>query len=180
MENHASLFAIAPRIFRVPENDPLLAPEAKEPATEVLEALASPLGTDGLPFIVTNWDHLSDSGSGVACPVTLDVLASWVKEKGSLVKIKTQAEIFGAFTTKDGSRREDAVQTVNALVLDCDGGGDWEQLHSALSKLGFGFLLYQSPSHTPELPKWRCLIPFDRPFEVRTPDDRARWKICTL
>ena len=178
MKTYAELFSIAPKTLSDPKDvlgDPLLAPAAYEPATEALGALTGQLDTAGLEFAVTNWDHLIDSHPGTESLVTLDSLADWLTEEGTLVKGKKNAEIFGVYTSRDGSRREDAVGIITALVLDCDGTGDWCPLQVVLKQAGFGHLLYRSPSHTPECPKWRCLLPFDKPYDVDTLG-RARWE----
>lgn len=50
-----------------------------------------------------------------------------------------------------------------AVPLDCDGSGDWHALLGVLDLAGAAYLAYRSGGHTPDLPKWRVVLPLSAP-----------------
>ena len=68
---------------------------------------------------------------------------------------------FGAVTTAKGSLRHDAnVLSVTGIEADYDGEKiSVDDAIETLEKAGVGALLYTSPSHEPDKPRWRVLCP---------------------
>jgi len=77
---------------------------------------------------------------------------------------------FGDMATDKGSLRHDAnVVEVTGGEIDYDGevhGIDYAA--QKLREAGIHALLYTSPSHTEDSPRWRCLLPFATPFKGDT------------
>ena len=71
-----------------------------------------------------------------------------------------------------GYRNNVSTVAVTALALDCDGAGDWHTLLAELDHQGVAYLAYRSGGHTPELPKWRIVLPFSTPYVVNHSDSR--------
>jgi hypothetical protein len=93
-------------------------------------------------------------------------------EKAAMPLIKLAR--FGAKRTVKGSLRHDA----NILVVTgVEGDYDGEQIaldeaKDALARAGIASVLFTSPSHTPEKPRWRVLVPLSREYP---PTERARF-----
>jgi hypothetical protein len=80
---------------------------------------------------------------------------------------------FGAARTAAGSLRHDA----NILTVSgCEGDYDGEEMpiteaQQRLDDAGCAYMIYTSPSHTLDRPRWRVLMPFSRELP---PGERAR------
>ena len=80
--------------------------------------------------------------------------------------------IFGDIRTDANSLRHNSnVLTVTGIEADYDGGAmPFEEAVTLVTEAGLQALVYTSPSHTPEVPRWRVLCPFstELPPEQRT------------
>ena len=65
---------------------------------------------------------------------------------------------------RDGHRCKLSTQQVDALVYDCDGTGDYQQIVTYCQTHQIAFCVYESPSYTPQTPKWRLVLPLSLPF----------------
>jgi hypothetical protein len=74
-------------------------------------------------------------------------------------------------------RLAENVEAVTAFVVDLDTGLTEEgldELVEALKATGLEFWWWQTHSHTPEVAKGRLLIPFHRPFPLKSPEQWSR------
>jgi RecA-family ATPase len=80
---------------------------------------------------------------------------------------------FGAVTTAHGSLRHDAnVLAITGIEADYDGEQiSVDQAIELLQKAGIEALIYTSPSHEPDRPRWRVLAPL---AEAASPAERRR------
>jgi hypothetical protein len=87
-----------------------------------------------------------------------------VKHELPLIKLAT----FGTIKTEKGSRRHDAnVIKVSGLELDYDGGKvPLAEAAARLRAAGVEAVLYTTPSHRLEAPRWRALLPLSRPHSL--------------
>jgi AAA domain len=107
---------------------------------------------------------------------TLDELAAFIhstvgKSKDELPLVKFA--LFGNVKTADGCLRNDSnVLSVTGVEADYDSGVmSFEEAVAIADKAGVYTLVYTSPSHTPERPRWRILAPFS---EALPPEERDR------
>jgi hypothetical protein len=108
--------------------------------------------------------------------VTVDDLTAMLRdtsapEKSALPWLKLAR--FGAARTARGSLRHDRnVIAISGVEADYDGGEvPFDDAVDIAAKAGLLAILYTSPSHTPERPRWRILAPASREYP---PADRAR------
>jgi hypothetical protein len=105
----------------------------------------------------------------------LESLASDQESLDSLIKQeKDRVGLFSPVRYLPDTRRAKAnVETVTALVLDSDDGG---ALADAIAQLdGYEALIYTTHSHTPELPRFRVVIPLAAPLDVSSEEARQRY-----
>lgn len=76
---------------------------------------------------------------------------------------KESAPLWSPCTFKNGTRLEADAVEVSALVYDFDNG----RADIPLAKVGVTHVWHTSASHTPEAPKWRLIIPLDRPVPAK-------------
>lgn len=90
--------------------------------------------------------------------------------KGMLPWLKLAT--FGEARTTSGSlRHNDNVHTIHGVEADYDGESlTIDRARQILGNAGVACMLYASPSHTAERPRWRVLAPTSRPMQ---PADRA-------
>ena len=83
------------------------------------------------------------------------------------------AQFSGEKTSKGSLRHDGAVVAVFGVEGDYDGGEvtPHEAIHR-LERAGIRAIVYTSPSHTEERPRWRVLAPFS---EARSPETRAAY-----
>ncbi len=107
----------------------------------------------------------------------LEGLAPLIAQAVAESKNRLPLFVLGAFM---GSRSAANLETVEGIVGDYDAGDiplDW-----ALARLidsGLHGLLYSTPRHTDQKPKWRLVLPFSRPLG---PDDQKRMgaRLCRV
>ena len=81
---------------------------------------------------------------------------------------------FGTNATSKGSLRHDA-NMINITGVEVDYDGEemsFEDARLILEEAGVDCIIYTSPSHTPEKPRWRVLAPLSRPHR---PHERAKF-----
>lgn len=85
------------------------------------------------------------------------------KQDCPLIKLAT----FGDLRSAKGSLRHSAnILTVSGVELDYDSGVVSPRVAADLLELsGIEALIYTSPSHTPDAPRWRVLAPLSREYE---------------
>lgn len=82
--------------------------------------------------------------------------------------------VFGNHRTAKGSLRSDN-NLLEVFGIECDYDGGEVALAEAASKLGSAGVeacLYTTPSHTPEKPRWRVLVPLSKGY---APSERSRF-----
>ena len=127
-----------------------------------------------LAFDVTFFpDHAAMSKK--AARYTLRVLAELIQNTSAIRKDALpwlKLARFGDRLSPKGSLRHDAnVIAVAGLEADYDGAEmTFEEAHDVLEKQGLAALLYTSPSHAEDTPRWRVLCPLS---EEMAPDRRA-------
>lgn len=87
-------------------------------------------------------------------------------EWAQLVFPKGQGPVYNPTTNAQGYRNNARTQAMHALHLDADGVGDWWALLQILRELHLACLIHRSGGHTPELPKWRIVLPLARPYFI--------------
>jgi hypothetical protein len=107
-------------------------------------------------------------GSLAQLAVWLSGITAPVKTRLPLIKLAT----FGNVTTAKGCYRNDGnVVAIYGVEIDYD--GEQVAFEEACSRLeGVAAICYTSPSHTPDKPRWRVLLPFAR---ERLPRERTGW-----
>jgi hypothetical protein len=85
--------------------------------------------------------------------------------------------VFGHQVTPNGSLRHDAnVLSVSGVEGDYDGGQvPIQQAAAVLEQAGIEALLYTTPSHTEEAPRWRILAPLS---DEAPPERRIHFVAC--
>ena len=97
--------------------------------------------------------------------LTTLILTTTAAEKGALPWIKLAT--FGDRRTDKGSLRHDAnVLSITGIEADYDAATmSYDEAHERLVKAGLAAILYTSPSHTEDTPRWRVLCPVSCPME---------------
>lgn len=99
--------------------------------------------------------------TGVHVQETWPGFVRWVSHPA--ITLAKEAE--GGFTLatlRDGVRRKTHVISVTALAVDHDeGSATAVKAHESLA--GFAHVVFTTHSHTTERPRWRAVVPFDRP-----------------
>lgn len=92
------------------------------------------------------------------------ILNASAREKSKLPWLKLAA--FGNQRSVNGSLRHDAnVTEITGIELDYDDGNiAFEDALKAANELGISGLVYTSPSHTPDAPRWRILALTSQPL----------------
>jgi hypothetical protein len=99
--------------------------------------------------------------TGIHVPETWPGFVRWVSHP--VVTAAKEAE--GGFTLatlRDGIRRKSHVVSVTALAVDHDEGtATAAKAHASLTS--FAHVVFTTHSHTTDRPRWRAVVPFDRP-----------------
>ena len=156
----------------------LLAPAVIELSRAALVAARGPLLDGSEPFVATMWpDGRQDTYGGRPHEGTILDFAYWLVDRAEVVAEKGAGRVFTPTTnTEDGHRANESTRSLHALMLDADGRGPYEPIVQVLDPLQFCYILYESGGHTPELSKWRLILPLARPVLTRTDQEREWWK----
>lgn len=126
--------------------------------------------TDTAPVVVeTFWlDMVNRLGKSRVLPATANAYAKHDKKQQGELK-DGPAWIPGELS---GPRLDANMTALHFLVLDFDKlrRGDDSKLWLLLERINRTFYAHTSASHTPDKPKWRVVMPLDRPVEA------GRWK----
>lgn len=155
--------------------NPLLKLENIEKCLDIFPSMVSEKEIEFLT--VSSWPDGYSKDPAQEGLLTIADFAEILVEQGKKESPKAKAEIFGLFASSDGKRTDASVSAIYGIGLDCDGTGTWDRLRAILDKVGVGYIFYQSASWTPETPKWRCILGLDQPFEIKSPEDRQKWKM---
>lgn len=104
---------------------------------------------------------------GQVRPLVWESFVCWVElEHGPSGGIypKGQGPYWEPVTNPTGHRTNETTDAMHAICVDCDGAGDWDQVLAKLDTMGVKYVAHRSTNHKPSLPKWRLIVPFDRPF----------------
>lgn len=131
----------------------------------------------GCIFPITIWQFgATHVEGGVRQEHTLGSFTQLLLERACHLATKRQGWVVEPTTNLDGKRTNASTLAMHALFLDCDGTGPSGILQQNLVALGFGFVVYESGGSSPELPKWRIVLPLSEPFDVSSEQKRERWK----
>src|SRR5205085_3863438 len=85
------------------------------------------------------------------------------RKKGKLPWLKLA--VFGKKRTDKNSLRHDAnVLEITGIELDCDDEKiGFDDAVNAVRAMGISALVYTSPSHSPDAPRWRIVAPTSKP-----------------
>jgi hypothetical protein len=142
------------------------------PATEVSQP-------GGVPIKFTQFPSEQAKTQRKLTPKSLAQLANHIRKlqaptKSELPWIKL-ARFSGVPSDKDCLRYDEAVIELCGAELDYDGGQlSITEAAERLSRAGVEALLYETPSSTPEKPRWRILCPVSRAYIGTTDELRAR------
>ena len=148
------------------------APENQAPRTDIAE-VASALWANTSPCSSLMWsvwpaarpDQEHVAFGGCTQSGSWGNLCRWVeREHAGPVYAKGRGPQWAPVANVDGHRCIESTTAVYALTLDCDGAGDWDKVLAFLDAIGAAYLAYRSPGYTPELPKWRLVLPFEKPL----------------
>lgn len=155
-----------------------LMPDATQPAGgNVISVLADVVVrasvSDEQRFSVTVFPDLSGSRCRQELHTTeslANLMFTKRRSKGACELLKLAQ--FGPERTDKGSLRHDGnVASINGVEVDYDGGEiSFADAESRLARLNIECIIYTSPSHTPERPRWRVLCPTAEPI---TPSVRS-------
>lgn len=141
---------------------------------DLLGPASSPLDR---PIAVTRFaDHRA---ARLECEaVSLRHLADTIRDTRASSKAKLpwlKLATFGNVSTAKGSLRHDAnLQTVTGLEGDYDAETvTVAQAAEMLGRAGVACVVYTTPSHTAEAPRWRVLVPLSRPHDPAERDALA-------
>jgi hypothetical protein len=115
------------------------------------------------PFTVTFFDHCSARFKRevqVTLPELREMIEAQAAERKDLLPWIKLA-VFGERRTKENSLRNDAnVNWVTGCEADYDGEQiSVDQAKDIIDKAGVEALIYTSPSHLPDKPRWRIVCP---------------------
>ncbi len=116
-------------------------------------------------------DKYSDDMQTLECEWS--EFADWV-EGLSPVETKHDAPLFSLCTYGDKKLREDGLRRNSQNILevwgievDYDGGSiGFDNAVTRAEQAGIEALIYTSPSHTPDEPRWRMVCPFDQSLDL--------------
>ena len=102
-------------------------------------------------------------------------LAVWIERQTAASKDKLQwikLSTFGPIKSVKGCLRSNVnVLTITGLEADYDAGlMTPEEARTRLAKVGVAALIYTTPSHTDDAPRWRVLCPFSDPLPPEARD----------
>lgn len=83
--------------------------------------------------------------------------------------------LMGALST-NGRCRDADIEGVTMLILDCDGGGDWDAVREMLVESRMAHIVQRSSSHTTERPKWHLLVPLAHTWTGTKIEWRCVWR----
>ena len=126
-----------------------------------------------MAMLIAKFNGLTDTSGMAAEAAWEDIAKSLAKsnEKESKAgKLWAPIEIVG-------SRKDENVKSLGALVLDFDDGHDWADFLSAWSQ--YEFVVHTTHSHTADKPKWRAIFPLESPVTASDwPSLYRRWSIA--
>lgn len=82
----------------------------------------------------------------------------------STAKAKPELPGWGPVVCDGGKRADGAVQSIHALVLDCDGHGSWSTLLDIAESHHLAMLIHSSPGADGAVHKWRAVLPLAAPI----------------
>jgi putative DNA primase/helicase len=154
------------------EPQPAAEPSEPPPAAEVCQPW-------GVPIKFTQFPSEQAKTQRKRTAQSLAQLANHIRKlqaptKPELPWIKL-ARFSGVPSDKDCLRYDEAVIELCGAELDYDGGQlSITEAAERLSRTGVAALLYETPSSTPEKPRWRVLCPASRRYTGTTDELRAR------
>lgn len=111
------------------------------------------------------WDSLLERLSQVQR--TQETVAEYKKmEKLKKGEVKDVGGFVGGYIPEEGRRVKGAVQERYLLTLDADSPTDDFQLGLDITLGGYEYCLYSTHSHTDKEPRYRIIVPTDRPMSV--------------
>ncbi|MFP2923798.1 hypothetical protein ACLESO_01015 [Pyxidicoccus sp. 3LG] len=137
--------------------------ELREMALHALHSAVGPPVTD---TIWMQWHGIEHTWDGIPWKGPWADYGRRHMEWAQLVVPKGQGPVYNPTANTTGYRNNASTQALHALHLDADGVGDWWDLLRVLMELGLAVLIHRSGGHTPELPKWRVILPLAQPFVV--------------
>lgn len=128
-------------------------------------------------FPATLWiNGVEDTHDGRDFLGNFEDFAKLLMIRATALAPKRQGWVVEPTTNSDGHRANASTKAIHAIFLDNDGRGDWSALLNALEHLNFAFIAYQSGGWTPEIPKWRIVLPLVTPFDTSTEQKQDLWK----
>ena len=132
-----------------------------------LHTSVSPLD---VPVHVTSWEGPFAKKPTAAKPIAIRKLAQRIRtrhaaSKDELFLLKLSA--FGDIPTDKGYLRNEAnLLAMHGVELDYDDESiGIDEAVEILTKANIAAIVYTSPSHTPEAPRWRILLPLSEPHD---------------
>jgi hypothetical protein len=133
----------------------------------------------GLPVVATTWTEwasVNQNWGGRQWTMTWEHYGNRHMTWAQLVASKGEGPAYNPTSNATGFRNNANTLEMHALHLDADGVGDWTVLFQVLVGMGFAFLAHRSGGHTPELPKWRIILPLARPFRTEGEHGVLAWR----
>lgn len=116
------------------------------------------------------------SSPGVTFAGDLGTFVKILHKRAEVTMPKRRGWVVEPTINPTGVRTNAATQAMTAAFLDADECGPWDQTLTELDKINLCYVAYQSGGYSPTTPKWRLVIPFSRPFNVRDDSERVTWK----
>ena len=148
-------------------------PKVQAVALEALKLSLGPTLSGDELFPATFWrGGVTQTYDGEPFLGSTSTFAHFLRRRAEVVAPKRTGWVVTPTDNSDGHRCNESTEAVHALFLDCDGRGTPDVLLALLDSLGVAHVFYESGGHTPEVPKWRLVLPLARPWPC--PDESAR------
>lgn len=124
------------------------------------------------------WPNVYTTRGGLGIVAPWDEFVGWHRAAAHAVCPKGKGVVYSPTLNSDGHRCNASTKAMLALVLDCDGTGDWVPLLASLDRQGLTYLAHRSGGCSPRMPKWRVILPLAEPFDTESSDGVARWRLA--
>lgn len=133
--------------------------------------------TQAEPFPAVIWTGgATDTDDGREFKGNLGHFVMLLTERATKIAPKREGWVLEPVTNPQGIRKNENTLAMHALFLDCDGTGHPTHLLQTLDYLGYAYVCYQSGGYTSAKPKWRIVLPLDRPYNTSSEIGRRQWK----
>lgn len=129
-----------------------------------MESIANTAMSGNSPIAFT-WFGRKDDPAGARRELTWRGLCSWIETAAPIAATKDDLPLFKLATFAGDYRSNDTLETVSGIEGDYDGEVIQPDAAATLLQAAcIASLIYTTPSHRPDAPRWRVLCPLSRPM----------------